>query len=116
VLIAAFRGSLQSGESRRFNLFGLHFGQPEVEHLRMTSLGDKDGDKDVAWLDVAVYDSGGMRGIERIRNFNAQAQNLVNFDRTPPILCFKVTPSRNSIAMKAWPRSSPMSWMVQMLG
>ena len=45
----------------------------------MTSLGDKD----VGGLDIAVHDSGGMRGIERIRNFDPQPQNLVNFHRPP---------------------------------
>ena len=34
----------------------------------------------------------------------------------PAMRCFRVTPSRYSMAMKARSFSSPMSWMVQMLG
>ena len=45
----------------------------------MTSLGDKD----VGRLDIAVYDSGGMRRIECIRDFDPQPQHLVNFHRAP---------------------------------
>ena len=79
VLVGPFRGSLQPRELRRIDLIRLHLGQAEVEHLRMTSLGDKD----VGGLDIAVHDSGGMRGIERIRNFDPQPQNLVDFHRPP---------------------------------
>src|SRR6266853_902027 len=34
----------------------------------------------------------------------------------PVMMCFSVSPSRNAMAINAWPPSSPMSWMVQMLG
>ena len=30
--------------------------------------------------------------------------------------CFNVLPSRNSMARKGWPFSSPISWIVQILG
>ncbi len=65
-------------------LIRLHFGQTEVEHLRVTSLGDKE----IGGLDVAVHDSGGVRRIERICNLDPEPQHLVNFHRPPadPVL------------------------------
>ena len=79
VQVGAFRGRLQSRELRRLDRVRLHLGQAEVQHFRMASLGNKD----VGGLDIAVHDSGGMRGIERIRDFSSQPQNLVNLHRTP---------------------------------
>ena len=79
MLVGAFSGSLQSRGLRRFEAVRPHLGQAEVEHLGVTSLGHEN----VGGLDIAVHDSGGMRRIECIRNFDPQPQNLVNFHRAP---------------------------------
>ncbi len=79
MLVGAFGGSLQSRELRGLDVVRPHLGQTEVEHLRVTALGDKE----IGGLDIAVHDSGGVSGVKRIRNFDPQAKNLVNFHRTP---------------------------------
>ena len=66
---------------RRCNLAGrtsgrCDLGQPEIEHLGMPALGDKD----VARLDVAVNDPFGMRGIQCIGNLNSQSEQDFGLD------------------------------------
>src|ERR1700730_5591742 len=48
-------------------------GQPKIQNLCVAASGDKN----ICWLDVAVYDSFGMRGVQSIGKFNRQwKQNL----------------------------------------
>src|ERR1700733_14536526 len=49
--------------------------QPEVENLGMPTLGDEN----VGWLDVAVNDAFGMRGIEGVGNFDSERENQFRF-------------------------------------
>ena len=65
--------------------------------------------KNVRRLDIAVNDTLAMRLIERIGNFDGGDSSLPKSLARLPIKCFSVTPSRNSIAMKACPSCSPMS-------
>ena len=50
-----------------------------------------------------MNDAFGVRGIQRIGNLNTQRQNRVDLLGGPAIRCFRVSPSRNSMAMKALP-------------
>ncbi len=74
------------------------FRQPKIQNLGVSALGHED----VRRLDVAVNDALGVRGVERVGNLDGQRQNSVSSGR-PAIRCFSVTPSRNSMAMKALP-------------
>jgi hypothetical protein len=46
------------------------FRQPEVENLRVPA----GGDEKIRGFDVAVDDALGMRGIERVGDFNAEVE------------------------------------------
>jgi hypothetical protein len=50
-----------------------------------------------------------MRGVKRVRDFDTDIQQLLPSIGLLAMTCFRVTPSRYSIAMKALPASSPMS-------
>jgi len=99
-------------ECRGVGPHGSHFSQTEIQNLRVTSVGDED----IRGLNVSMNDSLGMRGIERVSYIKRDFQRPLQFQRRPEITCFRVFPSRYSMAMKALPFSSPMSWMVQMFG
>jgi hypothetical protein len=49
--------------------------QPEVEHLRLTSIRDED----VRRLDVAVDDPFQVRGVERVGDLDAKIEHGFNF-------------------------------------
>ena len=49
------------------------FCQAEVEELCLTAVGDED----VSWLDVAVDDTFGVRGIERVGNLQRQIDEAI---------------------------------------
>ena len=74
------------------------------------------GDKDVARLNVAVDDTSRMSRIQGVGISMAKKTTSSVSNGRPAILCFNVSPSRYSIAMKGWPSCSPISYMVQMLG
>jgi hypothetical protein len=59
------------------------------------------GDKEVRGLDVAVDDPLRVGGVERVGNLDCEIQEDIGLDGF--LRYFSVTPSRNSIAMKAWP-------------
>ena len=52
-------------------------GEAEVEDLRVSALGDED----VGGLDIAVHDAFGVGGVERVRNLDAQREQLLGFER-----------------------------------
>ncbi len=54
------------------------FGEPEIQNLGVPSFGHKD----IGGLDVAVNDTFAVRGIERIRDFNGQQEQLLVIQRT----------------------------------
>ena len=56
-----------------------HFRQPEIQNLCMPALGDED----VGGFDVAVDDTFGVSGIERIGNLDSKRQQHLGFQRTP---------------------------------
>ena len=51
-----------------------NFGQPKVQYLRLTSLGDEN----IRRLDVAVDDAFGVGRIERIGDLHRQVHQPVN--------------------------------------
>ena len=77
-----------------------HFGQSKIQNLGVTALGDEE----IRRLDVAMNDAVGVRGIEGVGDFDGREpeQSSISIGR-PAMRCFSVTPSRNSMAMKAWP-------------
>src|SRR5712692_7033515 len=54
-------------------------GQPEIEDLGVTALGDED----VRRLDIPVDNSLGMRGIQRIGNLDSQVEHLIDLEWPP---------------------------------
>ncbi len=56
-----------------------HFRQAEIENLGVAALGDEN----VGGLDVAMDDVFAVRGIERIGDFDGQAEQHVHFERAP---------------------------------
>jgi hypothetical protein len=83
---------------------------PEIENLSCGAAGDEQ----IRRLDVAVNDAGGVR-LERIGDLDCQRQQPIDPSGRPPMRCFSVIPSRNSITRNARPSCSPMSCTVQML-
>ena len=55
-----------------------NFGQAEVEDLGVSALGDEN----VGGLDVAMDDVLAVRGVERVGDFDGQAEQDVHFERT----------------------------------
>ena len=83
-----------------------HLGQAEVENLGVAALGHKN----VCRLDVAVDDAFGCARRRARRRFRWPSDRSFSSSMgRPAIRCFRVTPSRNSMAMKASPSCSPMS-------
>ena len=76
-----------------------HFSQSKIQNLGVTSLGDED----IRGLDVAMDDALGVRGVEGVGDFNGEREHSLHFQGRPAIRCFRVMPSRNSMAMKGWP-------------
>ncbi len=54
-----------------------HFGQPEIENLRLTSIRHKD----VRWLDVPMDDSLRVCGVERVGDLDAQIEHRFDLQR-----------------------------------
>jgi hypothetical protein len=81
------------------------FSQAKVENLGVAALGHKN----IRGLDVTVNDALGVCGVQSIGHVNSDSQERFQLHRNGPIMCLSVCPSRNSMAMKALPFSSPMS-------
>src|SRR4051812_3873839 len=62
------------------------FGKTEVQNLRLASLRHKD----VCWLNVAVDDSLGVRGIEGVGNLDGQLSRVSSFSGLPAMRCRSV--------------------------
>ena len=83
-----------------------HLRQSEVENLGVPAPRDEN----VRRLDVAMNNALAVRGIQRVGNFDGRDRAAISSPiGRPAMRCFRVTPSRNSIEMKARPSSSPMS-------
>jgi hypothetical protein len=66
-------------------------------------------DENIGGLDVAVYDSFGVSNVEASAiSMARESMPSVSMGR-PAMRCFRVTRSRNSMAMNALPSCSPMS-------
>ena len=89
-----------------------HLGQSEVENLGVAPLGHED----VCRLDVTMDDTFRWAASSASAISIASDNRVSNSSGRSPIKCFRVWPSRNSMAMNAWPSSSPMSWIVQIFG
>ena len=83
----------------------LNFGQPEIQNLGVPALGHKN----IRRLDVAVNDALRVRRVQPIRNLNAQIEQRLQIHRPPADPMLQRHAVQNSMAMKAWPFSSPMS-------
>jgi len=77
--------------------------QAKIQNLYVTALGDKD----VRWLDVPMNDPFAVCSAERVRYLTPPFQYLVSSSGLPAMRCFSVAPSMNSMAINAWPSSSP---------
>jgi hypothetical protein len=84
---------------------GGELGQTKVEDFGMAP----GSNKNIGRLDVAVNDTFGVGRIESVGDLNGNAEDGFQVERCPEMVCFKVLPSRYSMAMKARPLSSPMS-------
>ena len=54
-------------------------GESEVENFGVAALSNKD----VGGLDVAMHNTFGVGGIERIRNLDSEGQQDIQFHRAP---------------------------------
>src|SRR5262249_6145913 len=61
----------------RFQGISFYLSQSEIENLGVTALGDEN----VRWLDVAMDDSFGMRGVERVGDLDAERKNRLQLHR-----------------------------------
>ena len=89
---------------------GRNFSESKIENLGVATLGDEK----IRGLDVAMDNAFGMSSIERVGNFDGEAAAF-RLNRLAGDAVLQGQPSRNSMAMNAWP-CSQQSWMVQMLG
>ncbi len=79
---------------------------PKVEDFRHAAFGNED----VSRLDVAMHDASGMGSGQSVGHIGPDRQQPLQLQRAlPRSVPLSVCPSRNSIAMKARPPSSPMS-------
>ena len=79
---------------------GVTFARSEIQDLGVSALGHKK----IGRLDVAVDDPAFVRRIKSIGNFDGQATSTVSISiGCVPMRCFRVMPSRNSMAMKGCP-------------
>ena len=83
----------------------LDLRQSEVQNLSVLAIGYED----VGRLDIPMNDSLGVSRFERVRDLNRQRQQRIEIESLPVTMCFKVTPSRYSMAMKSWPSFLPIS-------
>ena len=83
----------------------MEFGEAEVENFCVAAFGDEN----VGGLDVAMDDVFLMGGVEGVGNFDGEGDEHFECERCCEMCCLSVAPCRNSMAMKAWPFSSPTS-------
>src|SRR3984885_4928211 len=69
-------------------MFRRQLCQTEVQQLGLPALGHEN----VCWLDVAVNNAFGVRGIERVGNFNGKIQQGFGVDRPPGDAVFQRLP------------------------
>lgn len=55
------------------------FGETEIQNLDSAALRDEN----VGGLDVAMYDSAAVRGVERVGDLYSQIEQLCSLERTP---------------------------------
>ena len=67
-------GARRPSYSRRDAGATSQLGQAEIEYLRLPTLGHED----IRWLNVAVDDAFGVRGVEPVGNLNRQIQQRVD--------------------------------------
>src|SRR5690349_17658952 len=88
-----------------------HLGETEVKNLYLISIRDED----VSGFDVSVNDS--LRAASIASAIWIPRSSTVSIaSGLPPIMCRRVCPSNNSIAIKVFPSESSISWIVQMFG
>ena len=77
------RGIVQTGSGSRSRQPRRNLGKAEVENLGVIAIGDEN----VRRLDVAMHDASGVRGVERVGDFDRQRQDLRRFHGTARRSC-----------------------------
>jgi hypothetical protein len=54
---------------------GSQLSQPKIQNLGLAPAGDED----IGWFDVAMRDSGRVRGLKAIRDLDSKRNQCVNF-------------------------------------
>ena len=54
-----------------------HFGEAEIEDLGVAALGDEN----IRGLDVAMHDAFGVRGVERVGDFDGEIEQRIRYPR-----------------------------------
>src|SRR6266576_2281600 len=88
------------GRSARTDL-----GETEVENLGLAA----GGHKNIGWLDVAVDDAFGVRGVQRVGHLAPRSRSKSSGRGRPAMRSRRVWPSRYSMTRKLRPADSPMS-------